>query len=493
MKRMIYLSIFVFMLAGCLPDRMPPLPVEQERPMLLNVLSPQMVELTGIEDETELRDSILVSQTGFSVSVDSPIVLSFDDMMDLSTFDGNVLLYTSDGDTVQNLSFQFAGIDSSIDTVVTSDSTDTTITIDTVYTYLYRIEHPTLNSATEYFLKIFGGIKDTSGNSMSIEPDFELLYEFFTEGLYSRGITNEMPRVFVSDITAHQVFVIDTLRSSVFTTEVERPTGFATYDGTELLISDKSTPGPYLPIFDFNTGAKIDSIDTGGDQVGLAQAGYTAVTASRTPRQLSLIDLSVDTVVEQVQLGFAPIVVGHLPGFGFVGDALGNVYIYDFVNHEWNDTLENVFTRGSRSRHLVTGEDVIYANDYNSNTVKVLSLSGNSEVQLPEGTHPVDVAAMQYLYAAGEDGLILKYSSEGGSYTLVDSTDIGTSIASIDIAPRIAYNTGGSVSEELIYLMLPELELRGHTGFVGIMDARTLHLVRVVPVSATASEVWVSP
>ena len=486
MKGMRFIAIFalVFTVAGCLPDRLPPLPHEQERPVLQGVVSPEMVDLSGIEDEAELRDSILLSTKGFAVDTLAPIVLSFDDMMDLSTFSGNVLIYSTEGDTVWNLNVTFAGIDTVIDTTTTADSSDTSITIDTAYTYIYSVEHPALEPATEYFVEILGGIKDTSGNSMSIDPDFKLLYEFFTSGYYSTG---GIPRAYIADLTAHEVIVVDTLTARTFTTDVERPTGFAVNEEqSKVFVSDKSTSTPYLPVFDRVTGVRIDSIPVGGNQVGLAQVGRKAVTASRSPRKLSMFDIYGDTLIGQVDIGFTPVVVGFNGAIGFVGDALGNVYTYDFDSESWVDTIESVFTRGSRSRHLVSGPgSELYANDYNGNAVKIVLSDGLAgEIQLPENTHPVDVAVGTYIYVAGADGLVLKYDRT--THEMIDSTDLSTTISSIDITPSEGI-------EELIYLVLPDLQMGDHTGFLGIMSARDLKLIRLVPINATASEVVVEP
>ncbi len=484
MKRttmLLILAAALVAISGCLPDRLPPLPIEQERPNLETVLSPSMVDVTELEDE-DLTDSILISNAGFAVSVDSPIVLQFDDMMDVSTFDGNVIIYSADGDTVQNLQASLLSIEEIIDTTVNADSTDTTITIDTTYIYNYQIDHPPFEEAMEYFMEILGDIRDTAGNSISIDPDFKLLFEFFTGGRYSE---NYIPRVYVADLTGHNIMAVDTLTSFTFTDQVERPNGFAISDDrTRLFVSDKSAPNTYLAIFDVATGAKVDSIDVGRTQIGLVQVGHLAAVATRTPKQVSFIDLSNGSVTEQATFSFTPIVIGFDGDNAYIGDAIGKVYIYSLSQHSWIDTIENVFTRGSRSRHLVYSDGLIYANDYNGDAIRILNSSGIvNEISLPEGTHPIDVAVSDYIYVAGADGLLLKYDKT--TLDSVDATDLETPIASIDIVPK--------ENGELIYAMLPDLEIWDYSGLLGIIDAQTLSLVRTVQVSNTASEVWIEP
>ncbi len=488
--RLLLMLSLMLVLAGCMPDRLPPLPREQERPILEAVMSPPMVDVSGLEEE-EAQDSIWLSTKGFAVSVDSPIVLQFDDMMDISTFDGNVLVYSPDGDTIREFQVSLRDIQEIIDTTVNADSAETTITVDTTYRYIYELQHEPFTYSREYFMEIHGDIRDTSGNSISIDPDFLLKFEFFTEGIYSLG---GIERAYLADLTAHEVLAIDTLHSFVFTADVNRPTGFATDVGnSKLYVSDKSTSNNYIPIFDVQTGVKTDSVDVGRNQVGIAALGNYAVVATRSPRQLSFLYLPDDSVITQIPLSFTPIVVAYNGALAYVGDASGNLYVYDMAAQTCVDTIEGVFTRGSRSRHLVSYGDRLYANDYNGNAVKIIDQSGGvQEIALPENTHPVDVAVGDYIYVAGADGLILKYHLSTGE--LVDSTNLGTHISSIDVALGSQIPVGKNppmLEGELLYLVLPDMEVGDYSGFVGILNPFDLRLVRLVPTNNTASEIWI--
>ncbi len=146
---------------SCIPDRMPPEPVENTRPKFVKF------------------DTLGVSN--LIVPVNQPIKMYFNEKMDLSTFPSNVEVESVSGKINGNFSYA-----SESDTIVV-------FTPSTPY-----------NKAEVYTVSVHGGVRDIHGNSMISPNDEDVPQEFwfFTEGDYSDG---GFPYVFVRDKAQKQV------------------------------------------------------------------------------------------------------------------------------------------------------------------------------------------------------------------------------------------------------------------------------------------------
>ncbi|NIT57255.1 MAG: hypothetical protein GWN00_13780, partial [Aliifodinibius sp.] len=160
-KRKIIVLFFIsgLILFQCLPDRMPPSPIESQRPEFVSFSS---------EDSA-----------AFAVPLRDPITMTFNEPMMLSSFADNFVLTSEQGD----ISGTFGEVDSTITFTPSED----------------------MEPATIYTATVFGSVKDKNGNSLTLDENWKASTWFFTTGQYSE---NGFPLVFIADRSFDKLYKI---------------------------------------------------------------------------------------------------------------------------------------------------------------------------------------------------------------------------------------------------------------------------------------------
>lgn len=171
-KKTLWLILLsMFLLTSCIDDRMPPEPVEINRP--------EFVKFDPVDGD------------GLNVSLNSTIQAHFNEQMDLNTFPGNFIVKGISGEIKGTFSYGAS------DTIV-------------VYSPLTNYQE-----AEVYTVTVSGAVKDIHGNSWisPVEDEVTASTWFFTQGQYSN---QGFPYVFVRDKTSkNQIYRTGNLNSYI--------------------------------------------------------------------------------------------------------------------------------------------------------------------------------------------------------------------------------------------------------------------------------------
>jgi hypothetical protein len=170
-KTLWLITLSIFFISSCIDERMPPEPVEINRP--------EFVKFDPVDGD------------GLNVSLNSTIQAHFNEQMDLNTFPGNFIVEGISGEIKGTFSYGAS------DTIV-------------VYSPLTNYQE-----AEVYTVTISGAVKDINGNSWisPVEDEVTNSTWFFTQGQYSE---QGFPYVFVRDKTSkNQIYRTGNLNSYI--------------------------------------------------------------------------------------------------------------------------------------------------------------------------------------------------------------------------------------------------------------------------------------
>ena len=265
-KKTLIISIITLMgLMACLPDRMPPDPIENQRPQF---------RYFGANDSAALN-----------VPLNDPILMVFSEKMDLSTFPQNFTVQSVSG--AISGTFQYvSGIDSAVQFVPTQN----------------------YNPAEVYTVSISGGVRDIHGNSMiaPYKEDQPITTWFFTTGKYA---TDGFPYIFIRDKSNKQVIhrigkinqYLDSLYMQSSEEDYQTSNLKFTPDGKYLLVLNiKKTIGT-VTVIDPQTLDIVQVINVGlGPKAICFINDSKAVVANNSAKSFTIIDLNTLTPEQTV-------------------------------------------------------------------------------------------------------------------------------------------------------------------------------------------------
>lgn len=391
-------GVVFFILITCAPDRMPPAPVEIDRP-----------ELVGFAAE---------DSGAIAVALRHSIQMTFNEPMDPLSFPGNFTLASVAG----SIEGSFTARDSSIVFAPGSDL---------VPAHVY---HATIN----------GKIKDANGNSMSIEPNFRESLWFFTAGDYC---DNGYYPVFVTDRVENRIYQLSDPVTMAGTLEtVESPKAMVvTADGNHLLVTSSLSSGR-LHVLDSVTGAELAKIAVGAGPTDLVVYQNTAYILNLSGRTISVVDLSsqAETNVISFSDDFRPRNMAMAPDgtrLYLTSNDLarrGWLKVLDLATGSDIANLDNVLTK-QRSVGMAAAMDgnTLFIAEDKTATIAVVNLNDYTLAapiihSVPQNT---DIKAYgDYVYLASNGGIIYKINA--ASRSLVDSCVVEVKFEGFDLTPR---------------------------------------------------------
>ncbi len=333
-------AIFLVVLVGirCMPDRMPPAPVEIDRPEFLG-FAPQ-------------------DSGGLNVPLTDPVVMFFNEEMDLSTFPDN---------------FELVSVSGSIPGKFSKPDTNKNVVIFT----------PTqeMNPAEVYHATIHGGVKDIHGNSMisPIKEDEPQSTWFFTTGEYAnRGF----PHVFVTDkVAGDRIYLAGEINQ--YLAQYDGVTSKSsrlriTPDGSKLLVTNTEVNGT-VTVLNPQTLEVEGTITVGVGPDDIFVTNDRAYVVNKSEKTISIVDLitlNVETTISFPD-GFRPrdIVFSSATGKLFVSsNSLSNysvIRVIDTADPSNYHDISGVLPR-KRTRDMeisADGRTIFIAEDYTSNVI----------------------------------------------------------------------------------------------------------------------------
>ncbi len=264
-KSFITFVLLISALAGCLPDRMPPDPVENQRPEF---------RYFGENDSAALN-----------VPLDDPVLMVFNEKMDLNTFPDNFKIESVSG-AIQGTFEYVAGNDSAV---------------------LFRPAQ-NYNPAEVYQISISGGVRDIHGNSMiaPYKEDQPITTWFFTTGQYAE---NGFPYIFIRDKSQKQIIhrvgninqYLDSLYLQSDEDDYQTANMKFTPDGQYLLVLNIKISKGTVTVIDPATQTVVTVLEVGLGPTSLAfMKDNKAVVANNSAKSFSILDLNGLTVEQTI-------------------------------------------------------------------------------------------------------------------------------------------------------------------------------------------------
>ena len=430
---------------GCMPDRMPPAPVEIERPEFLGFAA---------------QDS-----GALNVPLTDPVIMFFNEEMDLKTFPDN---------------FELASISGAISGTFAKPDTNPNVVIFT--------PNEPMNPAEVYYATVRGGVKDVHGNSMvsPIREDEPQTTWFFTTGEYAKG---GFPHVFVTDrVAGDRLYLVGKLNQYLQQYDQRVSTSSRmriTPDGNKLLVTNTELNGT-VTVLDPATLAVIGTVTVGRGPDALFTTNDRAFVVNKSERTISVINLTSLEVERTItfQDDFRPrdIVYSAATGKLYVSSNslsdFSRIRVIDAANPTDYHDLTNVLPR-RRSRDMEISPDgryIFIAEDYTS-TVVVLDAVKEQVIKILEleFTRTVDgCTGPAAYYVAMYSGGIYKIGYQ--SLDVEGLADLGQTLNAVS----------ATAAGELLYVVAPEDSL------LLLVETRTMGAISEIKVPGSLKRVAVS-
>ncbi len=399
---------------GCMPDRMPPAPVEIDRPEFLG-FAPQ-------------------DSGGLNVPLTDPVIMFFNEEMDLSTFPDN---------------FELTSVSGTIPGNFTKPDTNKNVVI-------FTPSQP-MNPAEVYWAVVHGGVKDIHGNSMisPIKEDEPQKTWFFTTGKYAEG---GFPHIFITDkVAGDRIYLGGELNHYLnqYDGVVSKSSRLrVTPDGSKLLVTNTEINGT-VTVLNPQTVEVEATVSVGRGPDDIFVTDDRAFVVNKSEKTISIINLNTLQVEQTITFddGFRPrdIVYSQSADKLFVSsNALSNYSVIrviegsDFTSYH---DLTGVLPR-KRSRDMEISPDgnlIFIAEDYTA-TVVVLNAQTEEVVKTfsLEFTRTVDgcVGPQAYFVAMYAGGV---YKIGYQSLEVEGLADLGKTLNSV----------AATAAGELLYVLSP--------------------------------------
>ncbi len=438
-KRFVLLLVLGALAVGCMPDRMPPAPIEHNRP--------------------KFRGFAVEDSGAYAVPLRKPFRMHFSEPMMLSTFPENFVLQSPAG----VVNGTFTQQDS---TVVFTPSED-------------------MAPANFYTATLRGGVKDRNGNTLTLDPQWQVSAWFFTAGQYSE---NGFPLVFVADRSFDKLYRIGNFEEFLDeNANILRPKGMAfTPDGAHLLVVSKQLngvvyvidPASFTVVQEVPVGVGPEGIAVGTDKIFVVNVSGRTISVLSFPDYSQLATISFND-------GFRPrdIAYDSRRHRLYISSNLisqpGTVKVLDTDTYQEVATLGGVITgrRTEKMQLSADGEWLLLLQE-RSDFIRFLKTADNSiadSIRIPVPQNKDMDIYQNWLFVASSGGYVFKY--DVNSRALVDSVSLPASCDGVSVSP------GG----EILYVTTPS------DTTVHVLDVQTLHVLRSTKVVSTIDKLVVSP
>jgi len=313
---------------------------------------------------------------------------------------------------------------------------------------------------------------------------------FFLMGLgliYNPGETQAEPFVYVGHINAHQVSVIDVATDTVIATidGVFRPHGLAiTPDGTRAYVTNYGY-NRTVTVIDTATNTIVDTVsgvgyDPGG--IAITPDGTKAYVANRVSNNVSVIDITTNTVMATIATARYPVSVAITPDsqYAYVANQTGlRVTIINTSTNRVAGIIDD------RKRHVgiairPDGSQAYVVNDLES-SFSVIDMATNSVIStVPTGgIHP-------YWVAISPDGTRAYIANVSSDNVAVIETETNSVIALVPVE-RAPYKVAVTPDNSKAYV--------GNVGAasVSVLDTETNTVIETIAVAATPLAMAITP
>ncbi len=439
-QKIFFLLLFLGILAaGCMPDRMPPAPIEHNRP--------------------KFRGFAVEDSGAYAVSLRHPFRMHFSEPMMLSTFADNFVLQSPAGVVAGTFSEQDS-------TVIFTPSED-------------------MAPANFYTATLRGGVKDKNGNTLTLDPNWQVSAWFFTAGRYSE---NGFPLVFVADRSFDKLYRIGNFEEFLDeNANILRPKGMAfTPDGKNLLVVSKQVsgvvyvidPASFTVVQEVPVGVGPEGIVVGEEKIFVVNVSGRTISVLSYPGYTSLATISFTD-------GFRPRDIAYnaqqhrLYVSNNVISQPGTVKVIDTDIYQEVATLSGVIS-GRRTEKMLVSDDGqwLLLMQERSDFIRFLNTADNSiadSIRIPVPQNKDMDIYQNWLFVASSGGYLFKYDLN--SRALVDSVNLPASCDGVSVFP------GG----EILYVTTPS------DTTVHVLDVQTLHVLRSTRVASTIDKLVVSP
>lgn len=249
----IWVALSSIIFFACLKDRMPPAPVEIDRPSFVQ---------------------FRVNEPNINVALNNQVMMYFNEPMDLNSFSSNL--------TVESVSGKIEG-------TFSYGESDTIV----IYTPLTNYQ-----PAEYYQVTLTGGVKDVHGNSMISPTDEDVPFTswFFTSGDYSN---DGFPYIFVRDKSNRNViYRVGKLNSYIDSLILPAPDDYQTSslevepNSDNLFVVNLKTTEGLVTVINPNTFSTITQLSVGLGPTNIDFANQKAYVTNPSDKSFSVIDLN---------------------------------------------------------------------------------------------------------------------------------------------------------------------------------------------------------
>lgn len=433
----------VLLLISCMPDRMPPAPIEHDRPEFVR-FAPE-------------------DSAAYNVPLRDPIRIMFNEPMMVSSFKDNFIVQTS-GDVVAGT---FSESDSTVIFTPTED----------------------MQTASYYTATVLGGVKDKNGNSLSLDPQWSASTWFFTAGKYSE---NGFPLVFIADRTGDLVYRVGNFEQYMDNNpNIIQPRGMAfTPDGQSLLIVSKQLEGK-IYLVDPATFGVVQEITVGVGPENIAVTPDKIFVVNVSERTISVLSFPGYSLLATIEFsdGFRPRDIAYHPQqnriyvSNNVTSQSGRIKVIDADTYQELDTIENALS-GLRTEKLLVSTDGnwLIVQQERTDFIRFIDAQSNQvadSILIPVRQNKDMDVFNNYLYVCNAklDGTGSIYKYDVMSRALMDSVSFTSGCDGIAVAPF----------GEILYVTTPT-DSTAH-----VVEIETLNVIRTVKISSNISKLVVSP
>jgi YVTN family beta-propeller protein len=443
--KLYYLVILAaFFFFACLPDRMAPEPVEIGRPDFI----------AFAEDDS----------AGINIPLDDPVVMIFDEKMDVQTFPDNFSLQSISGSI--NGSFSLSASDDNVVIFTPGQS---------------------MNPAERYEVSLSGRIRDANGNAMNspIEEEVFITTWFFTTGEYA---VNGFPYVFVTDKVdgsiIYRIHEIDYLKDQENILDQSSEMRL-TPDGSKLIVTNKLIDGTITIVNPANL-EEIAKIPVGQGPDHIYVTNEMAFVSNVQEQTIALVDLSSLTVAGTISFtdGFRPRDVVYCTKTNKIyvssntTSDFARLRVIDVDNPENFYDVENIMPQ-KRTKDMEISQDGEYIFLAELQTTNLIIFSTGSETV---------VSVLEAEFIKNEDGAISTDAyylvTNGGGVFKVDLTTISI-VDQLELG-KTATAIAATAAGELLYVVTPT------DSSLQIVETSTMTRITEIKVPAALKNVAIS-
>ena len=377
-KGLILVSISV-LFYSCLPDRMPPAPVEIQRPVFATFDT--------------------VGGSGINVPLNSIITMKFNEQMDLNTFPSNFVVESSGG---------------KVDGTFKYGAADTIIQYTPIDNY---------KPAEYYTATLKGGVMDIHGNSMisPVKSDEPQSTWFFTSGKYSQ---NGYPLVFIRD-KADKKIIYRVGEINAYKDSLILP-GAEDYQNSQIAVDplmdylyvvDLKTTTGVVSIINPQTMSLVNQVQVGFGPTSIVFSDDKAFVTNTFEKSFSVISLNSQSLDQTVTFsdGFTPQGVAYSKSsqkLFFYSLTLPSIEIVDANNYQDAHQLINIADKKFLDIQATPDGNQIYLTEAKSSKVLILDASTEKVTDSLDFNLNYSVSS-----AMGSDAFYLAYySGTGGQH-----------------------------------------------------------------------------